>query len=1807
MRPYYESSLLDTVISVFREIDLDLNKIKFYEPIINSCIDFIAKLCNNIPTKVPIMIENNAIPMILNILKQYIPQKPNVLNSIFGLIYAVHLHDEGKKVIKNHTKPIIETLFEFIFSEESVNTNIYSIKHFFNDGFYSPYTMFLRMEEETEILELFFYKILQKIKEFNENLDTIILKDHEKLHKILYDEKYSYKYSYVVSIITQFLINITQEEREILKRENVTNFEELILNYYNLLVHPIILYCLGTNVTISTSIIKSIFSNNPDKLSDHLINIIQQSLKVISIKSGTDLFQKANSITSYLSKTTQDMIVDHVFNDHHVDKMIGKMVFIVEVTLRKLFFFISKLNLGKLIIIMGTLMLFLVRRQSNINMYMSPVNGCILVINQKNHFKFLSEKLSPHVINYLIAEGIKNNSAINPLIFNESNYIRQDLHFDSCFDQNMRVEIIESSKVFTNEIFDFKCKNLINSHMPILDLMISIGKNNRKKLRELISGGDMLMSNWNSLAFGLILVILNLDTEKDNKFITDLDLENKDDMLKIINILIYYINILNNVNIIILDKSMSGYVLYQFYQYGGIKKFFEIIKMLLNLTEIITDKNIKLPILLLLLVKNMWNIIISFFMKLFKMNFETINLFSVIINLFGYNNAVEFSSHLKLTILKLFYKNILGNPNYSIRKISKLSYPFYTLILTIIDSCINQYKYHQTKTFPEEKTIKELINMGFSRISILIAMQEGINNRENIADFILSNNEMENNLKKFLKNKETDDIESYASQFFDLKDIEKVKLDFNTVNTKDMSKLCDKYIKLFNKIFKVLIDDELNSQKLQQVRKMNLIFRIKDILLMNNKVLPQFIREILIYERENQIEIEKKSILEGNLDVNENNLKSLLQSRMLINFVIVKDRSKAANIFESLNIDEIAKIFNDFNIIENNLRTIKLVLKLIEKRKESNTEYREIIYECLFMTYLSFHFASYYEKLKQQEKEEKLLKIEENEIQKFDLPKYKADYIELFREMIELQSKLNEIGNNNNNYFLDEQSLIIIFMSISENFDFNDNLKSFIEKNSLKFLFKLRKTVSYENVSDSKFKLKVVLDEAFRIFLFKMFEDSKSYENLLESIIKYIFANYYDSVQNDIENKKIEEELDENDDEDDEESKDERKNKEKKTKKEKEKKENDNIFEEQKISKFEGNNKFKKENDEKNDSGNYKSAETAATHNLNLEFNFNSFLKIMYPYITKNKEIFLKVLQKIAIIDKKISDTIQNVDKTFKKKKGAKDNKEEKTLLIRLLPEFSNEVINLYKEIKGTNETNQVENKNKDKQGDKSKEKFNELIGSKSKSQPFVSQSNEKGNKKNQIESQIEKIFKQFSSAKVKLMNQIMKHIWDVTFDLKEKIDSKLENKDTSPLKNEYMFPIDTMLISLSNLIHTYPSVLSVILKYHGVLPDQKKPLSFISFLLKEVFYVMNFYNTCDKNENKAHLIKDNKESKYFGFEPNTQLSIFEAFRSHNIISHLILSLTFKRRNMIPNEIFLISKLRRKILSELENDLINLSGMKTLDSKKLISFKIINYILYNFTFFHENSHIYTSTNCFELMKNLLSKEYSIIKNLIEVMKFIDIKDNLAFHIHKLASIYLSEMTKFLKMSNTNEELLKKPQKLTLNNIKYDSNSGSYIIEAIPQRNNNLLDEDMLFQEEEDEEDEEGLEMSDSLSEDEEEEEENSNEDFYYSLSNSENEEEEEEIEDLDEEDDVYDNEEEEDSERPDNNHGLENANIEINEEDKNEEDDDEMEDEDNSVEDDDYEDESEYDNIEQQFENMGENEDESNNLIICRCQSTIRI
>ena len=80
---------------------------------------------------------------------------------------------------------------------------------------------------------------------------------------------------------------------------------------------------------------------------------------------------------------------------------------------------------------MTTVIVYLISRQSNINTYLSPVNDCVLVINQKTYYKFYSSKLNANLRNLLVQNSLNtpNNSFLNnnnaipphkkPIIFDE--------------------------------------------------------------------------------------------------------------------------------------------------------------------------------------------------------------------------------------------------------------------------------------------------------------------------------------------------------------------------------------------------------------------------------------------------------------------------------------------------------------------------------------------------------------------------------------------------------------------------------------------------------------------------------------------------------------------------------------------------------------------------------------------------------------------------------------------------------------------------------------------------------------------------------------------------------------------------------------------------------------------------------------------------------------------------------------------------------------------------------------------------------------------------------------------------------------------------------------------------------------------------------------------------------------------------------------------------------------------------------------------------------------------------------------------
>ena len=67
--------------------------------------------------------------------------------------------------------------------------------------------------------------------------------------------------------------------------------------------------------------------------------------------------------------------------------------------------------------------------------------------------------------------------------------------------------------------------------------------------------------------------------------------------------------------------------------------------------------------------------------------------------------------------------------------------------------------------------------------------------------------------------------------------------------------------------------------------------------------------------------------------------------------------------------------------------------------------------------------------------------------------------------------------------------------------------------------------------------------------------------------------------------------------------------------------------------------------------------------------------------------------------------------------------------------------------------------------------------------------------------------------------------------------------------------------------------------------------------------------------------------TRCYNTKANSFQSFFESFRNINIITSLIHSMTYKRRNMTENELLLINEVRKKILNEINLILQDISSL----------------------------------------------------------------------------------------------------------------------------------------------------------------------------------------------------------------------------------------------------------------------------------------
>ena len=293
------------------------------------------------------------------------------------------------------------------------------------------------------------------------------------------------------------------------------------------------------------------------------------------------------------------------------------------------------------------------------------------------------------------------------------------------------------------------------------------------------------------------------------------------------------------------------------------------------------------------------------------------------------------------------------------------------------------------------------------------------------------------------------------------------------------------------------------------------------------------------------------------------------------------------------------------------------------------------------------------------------------------------------------------------------------------------------------------------------------------------------------------------------------------------------------------------------------------------------------------------------------------------------------------------------------------------------------------------------------------------------------------------VFTEILKHIFICAIKIEKNIE---KNKDNQINSKKYMIDLDTSLISLSNILHSFPCYISLILLFQK---GKKNKISFITFLIKNIFPLLNHF-PCYNNE-EFNTTKTMEES-YYNMSNNDK-GILKTFRRINIIKYLIQTITYKRRNMNEDEIFLVEKCRKKIiyiinksLKEISlriiNDINNIKNMQNKENKNIILYKSHIFVLLSMTEFFKNSDLYSQYNPFEITKIILNSGCDIIKNINHILKNMNIcNDNQIYH--EIGIIYLQKLLNYIPINirmETNNSDLKINEEKIKNNINSNLNN-----------------------------------------------------------------------------------------------------------------------------------------------------------------------
>ena len=1750
--------------------DENIIKVPDYNSVIINCIYFVIKLCNFFPQKIPNYIENEIFPLIFDYFSNYLPKENGLFYLVFLALYTISIHNKGKEYLleDNRSIKMINAVFEKVKNDERyLYYDLYNLSEIYIEELFCPYVALIHVEGLKDIVNTFYDNL-------NDYMEKEIKIISEK--KLEYSDKIKpnlgiYHIEKKMQFILIFFMSLTKEDIKYLEETCKTPIKSSIKLFLKFINMPACLLC--NTLVINHILIKSISESNPESfLSEFYQNFI-------------DIINKTNSM-----------------NLHQIqkDKIICTYQRIIESSLRKIYFECKTKNFFKNYC--SIFLKFITERiieRSDISWFFIPLNNRGLIINSNHYIFILSNLIKPNLRKFLMETSDKdilerelpycNN--YNLIYLNEDNYL--DVKFPPQFELPLRVELLGdlplNSEILTH---DLRIRlNILDS----FNFILIMGKMIKTKALCDIQDSDVeIIKNYMSLSYIIFLIfktfrkkcLENIDQNLDSKHIIN-------SLLPFVNMLTYINNLFSGKNY----KSISSIVLFYLIKYGGLRQLFKISKKIIYICKNESKKK-EVPLIELLLIKNVWNVLSSIILTIIKYQFSSNLGFylllireSEITKKFKYKNELDsYAKYLILNdLIEVFFnnENIEDNIQY-FNDMEKYGFQMYRVILNIIDSCCLCFNHMKNVL-----DVEEIYSMGYRVYQVMQCIQEGKENKEKIVSYFLkvkdkedeiknkkenskknkddknkneenlninnnnnndtnNNNNQEENIDMVNQNENNNEINDENKQKENINNqnpinnnesnnnnnennnnenknngnnvnennnneiqnnndqnpndpnnenqnnieqnnnnqnnevINEIDLSINKERSSDLnlegkiSNLSSEvhminhnlakveelplypdssFISLMinsidenNSIYKkqiidknkenpkkhrhekieyslaefssalqymqnIIIKGDISINKINDLRKLNIEFRIEEL---NDK------KEILECISSIQSKIDNiKNGTEILLLSDEDKLVLELQYKMQINYSILRYH-KTNNLLQEIYEESFYEFITKNNIIKNDILSIK---SYIPKENEIFQNYnliRKLIYESLLSIYICFKFLNYFKK---------------------DFENEKKLFLDMFMDLLKYDS---ENKTNNEIYIINEHILIMLLLNINQNFDDIKILIPYLNEGLFSKIISLKfnKNDANINFNENKFKYFVTINECFKQFVIKIFTEEKMFQNLIEGVIKYAWANVKDE-NNEI---YVEDFLDLCSEY---------------------AKDNETLFEKALLNIFDiveiENTKsriFEKEKDKDKDK-------------------LNSTKKVKYAF--RLKPMFEKSIQNI----KSELKHYENKEKEKEKEKN-KDKDKDK-------PKDKD------KEKNNENDTKIDDNKNMDivKENEKqiekdsgkqmslsqgqSKKKKSALqtpIRPKSKEEPKTQQIN---SAKKKIEEQMEQISQLFSDTNKSIFHHLLKHIWATTCKVEKDIEKSEPNKVFS---RNYIIDLDTSLIALIQILYCFPSYLSLINRFHN---GKKHKISFVNFIIRNIIPVLNYYHYhvilpahVNSNEELIDIINKEKNDslRKYGNRANSYMSFMESFRYINIITSFVQSMTYKKRNMNDDEIFLLNKCRKKILFELNSSLAEITKkIKDFNSmrndphtalKSIILFKSNIIVLFSMTEFHEDSHIYSQYNPFEISNLVFSKDYEIIKNISIILKNMKINNKNEIY-HEMGIKYLGNLFKFIRI-NSKIKIKNKNNDINIDSEhEIEGEDGDIDIDG----NSNENEEN---EEDEDDEDNEGNEDEEMLSE-----------------------------------------------------------------------------------------------------------------------------